>query len=350
MSVSVCLVSGRQLSGSYLSRLLSGIHYFFYALLRAWRLPSSTLLFLMAEPFCLGMVGYLLKRLRGQRYVILVYDIYPDVLINFGLLKQSGPIARLWRRINRLAWENAEIIFTIGQSMAANLERKFDSSKTLPGKVVFIPKYANIDWMRPVPKEKNDFAKKYGQVGKLTVMYSGNIGKTHDIETIVAAAKRLKENDSIHFMIIGEGVKKHLVEEAKYQDGLDNLTILPFQPEELLPSSLPTADISVITLDKGAEDLSAPGKTCYSMAAGTALIGLSNENSEFARIINQHECGVVISPGDTDGMVETITDLLADKAKLRRYQTNSREAAENFYSRKNTSQYLEYLSRLKPLQ
>lgn len=335
---------------SYLSRVLSGIRYWLCALFYCWTLPRSTLVFSMSEPLCLGMVAYLLKRLRGQNYVILVYDIYPDTLVRFGVLKESGLITRIWRRMNKLAWENAEIVFTIGEAMANSLEQMFDAGKTLPGKVIFIPNWADTDWIRPVAKDKNEFAKEYGQVGKLTVMYSGNLGKTHDIETILAAAKELEGYDSIHFMIIGEGAKKGLVEQAKHKDGLDNLTILPFQPESLLPVSLPTADISVITLDKGAEDLSAPSKICYAMAAGSALIGLCNNDSEVARIINQHKCGIVVKPGDVHAMVSGIKDLLNDNAKLRRYQTNSRRTAERFYSRKNTSQYVKALCAIKLLQ
>jgi glycosyltransferase involved in cell wall biosynthesis len=334
---------------NYLSRLLSGIRYVFYVLLRCWRLPRSTLLFLVSNPPFLGLIGYLFRRLRGQHYVVLVYDIYPDMLVQFGSLRESGLIARLWRRMNRVIWENAEIAFTIGDKMASNMKQQFDASKTLPGKVIVIPTWANTNWIRPVAKDKNEFAKKYGQVGKLTVMYSGNLGKTHDIETILAAAEELKEYDSIHFMIIGEGAKKNLVEKAKYKGGLDNLTILPFQPEELLPASLPTADIAIITLDKGCEGLSVPSKTHYYMAAGSALLGICDNNSEVAQIIKRHECGIVIRPGDIDTFVSEVLSLSKDKTKLNYYQANSRRAAENFYSRRNTRQYVEALSAVSAL-
>ncbi len=329
---------------SNLSRLLSGLHFIFSTLLRCWRLPKSSLLFLMSEPLCFGIIGYLFKRLRGQHYVVLVYDIYPDTLVQFGTLKESGLVARLWRRMNRLAWENADIVFTIGDKMAENLERKFDVTKTVAGKVISIYNWANTEWIKPVPKADNEFAKKYNQVGKLTVMYSGNLGNTHDIETIFAAAKELKGYDSIHFMIIGEGAKKSFVEQAKHQDGLDNLTILPFQPEGILPASLPTADISVIALAKGGEGLSVPSKTHYYMAAGSALLGICDQSSEIAQMINKYDCGFFVKPGDVDSMVSNILNLFNDKAKLEYYKTNSRRAAEQYHSRRNTDCYIDALS------
>jgi glycosyltransferase involved in cell wall biosynthesis len=243
-----------------------------------------------------------------------------------------------------LAWENAEIVFTIGDRMAENLERKFDVTKTAAGRVIAIYNWADTNWIRPVRKEDNEFAKKHGQVRKLTVMYSGNLGHTHDIETILAAAKELRENDSVHFIIIGEGAKRRIVEESKREDDLENLTILPFQPESLLPVTLPTADISIITLDKGSEGLSVPSKTHYYMAAGAASLGICNKNSEVAQIINRHNCGLVVSPGDKDSMVKNILNLLNDKVKLENYKTSSRKAAEEYYSRKNTRHYIDALS------
>jgi hypothetical protein len=145
-------------------------------------------------------------------------------------------------------------------------------------------------------------------------------------------------------MIIGEGAKRKIVEESKREDDLENLTILPFQPEDVLPASLPTADISIITLDKGSEGLSVPSKTHYYMAAGAALLGICDKDSEVAQMIKRHNCGVIISPGDVDSTVSNILNLVNNKAKLECYKTNSRKAAEELYSRKNTQHYINALS------
>jgi glycosyltransferase involved in cell wall biosynthesis len=329
-------------------RLISWLRYTFCALVQCWRQPSNALLFLVSNPPILGIVGYLSKRFRGQRYVFLIHDIYPDVLINFGVLKKSGLITRLWERMNRLIYENSEIVFAIGNKMAERLGRKFDCGKTLPGDVVVIPNWADTDRIRPIPKEKNDFAKEYGQMGKLTVMYSGKLGETHDVETILAAAKELKNDDFISFMIIGEGPKMKLAFEAR--NGLNNLTVLPFQPEDTLPFSLSTADIFIVTLDKGCAGLSVPSKTYYAMAAGAALMGLCEDESEVAHTIQQHKCGVVVAPGDIEGLVGGILALARDKSKLNGYRANSRSSAEKFYSRRNTSRYLEAIRTVGALQ
>lgn len=330
--------------GNYILRLWSWFRYLFLAFFRYLFLNKNTFVFLVPFPPFLDFIACFFKRLRGQRYAVLVYDIYPDALINFGPLKESGLIAKIWRGTNRVSWQNAEVVFTIGYKMAENLERMFDSSKTSAGKVITIPNWANTDWIRPLAKKENRFAQKYKQVGKLTVMYSGNLGQTHDIETILETAKELKENGSIKFMIIGDGAKKGLVEQAKYKENLHNLTVLDFQPEEILPYSLATADIAIITIDNGLEGVSVPSKTYYSMASGAALIALCNENSEVAQTIKKHNCGFIITPGNTNAMIKAILELLGDKEKLKCYKNNSRNAAENFYSRKNTKQYIDVIA------
>jgi glycosyltransferase involved in cell wall biosynthesis len=330
-------------SGGYILRLWSWFKYLFCSFFKCLRTNRDTVLFLVFPPF-LELIAYFFKKTRKQRYVILVYDIYPDTFINFGPLKANGIIACAWRWMYRVIWKDAEIVFTIGSKMAKKVEKMFDSSKTAAGKVVVIPTWANTDWIKPLAKEKNKFAQKYDQVGKLTVMYSGNLGQTHDIGTIVEAARELKNTDSVRFMIIGDGAKRGLVEQAKRKDNLHNLTFLNWQSEDILPYSLATADIAVITLDKGSEGLSVPSKTFYAMASGAALIALCDKESELADIIEKHDCGVVIEPGDVNAMIKAILDLFGDEEKLKRYKTNSRSAAEKYYSRNNTKQYIDALS------
>jgi glycosyltransferase involved in cell wall biosynthesis len=329
-----------------LTRLLSGLHFMFRSFVKCWQSSKNSLLFLMSTPLCFGIIGYIFKQLRGQHYVVLVYDIYPDILINTGHLRKSGLVARTWLKLNELAWENADIVFAIGDKMAEKLEKRFDATKTTTGKVISIRNWADTEWIKPVSKGDNCFAKQHNQVGKLTVMYSGNLGNTHDIETILVAAKKLRREDSVHFMIIGEGAKSNIVRQAKRDDNLENLTILPFQPESVLPLSLPTADISVITLDKGGGGLSVPSKTHYYMAAGSALLGICDQNSEIAQMINKYDCGFSVRPGDVDGVVSNMLGLLNDKKKLQFYKDNSRRAAEQYHSRRNTHYYIEALAGL----
>ena len=274
---------------------------------------------------------------------MLVYDIYPELLVRFGRLSAGHPVVRLWRRFNRMVWERAEIVFTIGDVMAANLERSFDAGKTRPRRVVTIANWADPEFVKPCPKAENPFAREHGQVGKLTILYSGNLGATHDIETVLGAATALREDERLHFMIVGEGSKWQFVEETVRRQGLQNVSLLPFQPEAMLPYSLSTGDVALVTLSSGAEGLSVPSKLYYSMAAGSALLVVADGDSEARRVVEATESGVCVAPGDVSGMVDAIRRFATSPDVLEGCRRRARIALETRFSRRNTRRYLEAL-------
>ncbi len=298
------------------------------------------MLFFVSNPPFLSLIGYFLKKLRRQRYVVLVYDIHPDLLIRLGRLKETGLIARLWHRMNRIVYENAEIVFTLGDYMAANLESKFDVSKTKAGKVIVIPPWVDTDFIKPIPKSENWFAKKYDQVEKLTILYSGNLGATHNIESIIEMAKKLKDKEDIHFLIIGEGAKWQLVEKAIEQDKLDNITLLPFQPEDVLPYSMATGDIALVSMQPGTEGLMVPSKAFYYLAAGCYLHFTGNENSEIGALCRENNCGYLSNREET-------LDLVQLQKNLSTIPHTATELVRRQYSRKaNTGQFTKLLINL----
>ena len=146
-------------------------------------------------------------------------------------------------------------------------------------------------------------------------------------------------------MIIGEGSKKKIIEQRIHQEHLSNITLLPFQPEDVLPYSLSTGDIAVMSLDRGAEGLMVPSKTYYAMAAGCALLGVVAADNELTRIIDNHGCGKKVIPGDVAGMVEAIIAFQKDQKLLAQCRKNARDAVEKLYTRQNTNLYIKILLR-----
>ncbi len=140
-------------------------------------------------------------------------------------------------------------------------------------------------------------------------MYSGNLGLTHDLGTILTAARRMRACAGVHFMIVGAGPQWKDLAESIAVHGDANITLQPLQPEDVLPYSLSCAEIALVSLEKGMEGISMPSKTYYSMAAGSAIIGLCPERSDLAYVLNAHSCGLRVEPGDVDGLVSAIESL-----------------------------------------
>ena len=74
-------------------------------------------------------------------------------------------------------------------------------------------------------------------------MYSGNIGKGHNVKLLVSIAERMKEDDDVRFVIIGDGWEKKMIQDSIIEKSLKNVLLLPFQPFDKLAYSLSAADI-----------------------------------------------------------------------------------------------------------
>ena len=313
--------------GSNAQRALSWLRYVIRAFFWLWRWPKNVLLLLYSNPPILCWLGLVMRLLRGQRYAVMVYDVYPDVVVNLGHLSAEHPVARLWRWLNRQAYERAEVVLTLGEHLAASVEKQFDAAKTGRGRIEIVSPWADTERIHPIPKEMNWFAQKYDQVGKLTLMYSGNMGRGHDIETMLAAAQASQDRPDIHYVFIGHGPKWRLVEETIQQGGLTNVTLLPWQPEDVVPYSLATADVFMVSLEKGLEGTAIPSKAVYGMAAGSALLVLARGGTELKSWIERHQCGVLMAPGSVEEFREAVQRFVEDRELLQQYKRNARAAA-----------------------
>ena len=284
----------------------------------------------------------LLKRLFGLRYVLLIYDIYPDVVEQMGKLRLGGVVSRLWRRLSRRSLLGAEGVITLGPHMADTLRGHLLAGDTCSVEV--IPNWADTDFVRPIAKTENPFAKEQGIAEKFVVMYSGNFGATHDTESIVEAAERLRDLKDVCFVLIGGGTREREVAAMVASKNLPNLRLLPFQPFAVLPYSLTAADCAIVCLDEGYEGVSVPSKTYYALAAGSALLAVGSPGTELADLVAEHRCGEQVMPRRPDLLADAIRRLHGDRELLKRYRTAARSAAEQYFSRREaTRHYQDYL-------
>ena len=325
--------------GTVAARLWTWLRYFLKAAWVTFRSGRQPLLFIVAQPPYLPLIGYVRSLLFQQRYVVWVDDVYPDVLVRTGRAAESGVVARVWRGVNRRMYSRASAIFTLGPYMA-DLVRRYT---THPVQVVAT--WVDADAFPRKEKSENPFALKHDQTDKLTVLYSGNIGLTHDLDTMIEAARTLKNQRDVSFLVVGGGPRWDEVQSAG--KGLDNLKFLPSQDEEVLPDSLATGEIAVVSLAKGLEGVSMPSKTYYNMAARSAILGLSHAPNDLASVIAEHECGVNVEPDDVDAFVDAVLRFRDDPAFLETCRANARRAAETTFSRStNVARVLEVLRTL----
>ncbi|MBL7889146.1 MAG: glycosyltransferase family 4 protein [Bacteroidia bacterium] len=305
---------------------------FFYVLFRS---RKKELILISTPPF-IFFIGSFFKRIRGHKYHLIIWDLYPDVLVNFGVAKKESFIIRTWSNMNRRCFDNSDSLFTLGKHLQ-------DAVKAYTSKeVVIIPNWVNADFVKPVGRSENPFVKAHGLEEKLVVMYSGNMGLTHDIESIVMAAELLKANARIHFVLIGDGAKRAKVETMVKDKSLVNVLMLPYQDKEMLPYSLTSADIGVVTLSQGAESISVPSKTYYTLAAGSAVLALAAKESELGILVEEYKCGKVFDNATAQEIADYILLQLEDRYGLEQLKKNARAASFDF-TPANANVYYDYI-------
>jgi glycosyltransferase involved in cell wall biosynthesis len=318
----------RNRNSSAVARLWGWFTFLLVGGLRALFEPGRPVLFIVTNPPLAPVIGYVLKKVKRQRYVLLFYDLYPEALERFAGLSPQSLVARVWRALNRAAVRQADRVITISPGLAQTVAQYVPLDQ-----VRVIPTWVDTDVIQPRPKTQNEFAARHGRTDQLTVLYSGNLGRVHDLTLLPALADRLRTVPDVHFLIIGEGPGRALLEQACAQASLTNVTFLPLQPEEVLPYSLACGDIALVALAEGGEGVSMPSKTYYLMAAGAALLGLCREGSDLAAVIEAHSCGLHVPPQNVEQAAQAILQMRADPTLLAQYRANARRAAEQQYSR-----------------
>jgi glycosyltransferase involved in cell wall biosynthesis len=308
-----------------LKRLYTWLAFTWQGFWRILFLKRSTELFIVTNPPFMPFLGYFFCRLKGSKYHLLVYDVYPDALVQVGKAERKGFMNRIWSKWNSKMYRKAKTIYTLSDNMKGLIEAYEPNVK-----VEVVHNWADTSFIKPVAKQENMFAIAQGQTGKLTVMYSGNMGMTHAIEKIAKLAEAFIRNEEFGFMLIGDGAKKPMLEEMKNDKALNNLTILPYQATEMLPYSLTTADVAIVTLSVGAEELSVPSKTYNMLAAGAALLIIASKKSELATLVQQYDCGAVFEENNLDGMVAFLNEMKANPGRLAQLKANARKASQDF--------------------
>lgn len=284
------------------------------------------LLFISNAPL-LGIVGRVARLLRGQKYICLIQDVYPDLAVTLGLFGDRSVARRVWDGVNRRVYSSAESVIVLGNRMRDVVSRNLRSSDRMH----VIPDWADGDAIRPLPKDENWFAREYDLLDRIVVLYSGNHGLAHDLETLIEAADRLREDVRFLFLFIGEGGKKAKLLEMVEERELGNVRFLPYQPIENLPFTLTCGDISVVTMEEGVEGLVIPSKIYGALAAGQAILALVGERTEVGDIVSENACGCRVRPKDIDGMVGALLQLAADDKTLAGMKQGARAGYENNY-------------------
>lgn len=308
------------------------------SVLRGITLPRFDVILAPSPPLSNGVIAGLIGRVRGVPFVYNVQDIWPDVAIRAGLLK-NNLVIHLLKMMEMHVYRRASGLAVISDGFRQNLVRKGVPA----AKISVIPNFIDTDFISPRPKD-NSFSRAHGLADSFVVLFAGNMGFSQGLEFVIDAAQLLEKYDRIKFVLVGNGAGRKRAGEHLLRLGLKNVTFLPYQPQEVLPEMYGAADVCLIPLRRGFSTESVPCKLFSIMAAGRSAIAAIDRGSETWELLKQVQAGVSVEPEDPKALAQAVLDYyLHDDARLQAGQNGRRCAEQDFNSSVLSERYLDAL-------
>lgn len=312
----------------------------FFAVLR--RARRGDVVFCVTTPFTLPYAVVLAAKLRGAATALLIYDLYPEALVAGGFVKSTSPLNKALRFLNGIMFRALDGIIVIGRDVAPLLLKY---SGVSADKVHFIPNWTfqSVGYREPSPT--NQFRPRDN--AHLVIGLSGNLGFTHDPRTVFEAARILRNEANIHFLLSGWGVGWKLLGELQSAEKLPNVTLLEPVPEEHLVEFLSAADVWIIPYRHDMAGVSIPSRLYNLLAIGRAVVVGAEGHSEAAIVVRDEKIGWVVPPEDPARLAEAIRAAAADMSEVARMGRSAAVAAEKFTEEAALARYRDVVAQIR---
>jgi len=286
--------------------------------------PRPDVIFLEAQPLPLGMVGLIMKYLRGVPYIYNVPDLQVDVAREFGFLRKQF-LLRLAEKAESLFLRQAWRVSTVTHRFIEHFK-----SRGIPaGRVTFLPNGADTEFLAPSEPDE-EYRKEWGLKGKTVVAYVGTHAYYHGLDTLVRAAELLSDDARIALVMVGNGPERERIRNLAAQKGLTNI-IFATVPYEGMSRLYSVVHVAVATLRnvpvaKGMR----LSKVFPALSCGVPVI-YSGEG-EAAELLAVHKCGLTAPPEDPAALADAIRELVRNVALREQLGRNGRRLVESEYS------------------
>src|ERR1700733_8146145 len=296
--------------------------------LRAVAQPNDVIV-AMTDPPLISLVAMQVADRAGAQLINWLQDIYPEVAVELAVPFLNGPVLRTITYLRDRSLKTAAANVVLGNNMAETVAARGIARD----RIHVIANWSEDEEIVPVAASDNPLRRQWGLENKFVVGYSGNLGRAHEFDTVLAAAELLKNNSDIVFLCIGGGHLLDRLAEGVRERGLGNFRFMNYQDKTVLKFSLGVADVHWISLRPEVEGLIVPSKVYGVAAAGRPLIAICAKDGEISKMVEQYQCGVVIEPKDAKTLVDSILRLYNDIALRTKMGRQARTMLEANFSR-----------------
>ncbi|WP_370895437.1 glycosyltransferase family 4 protein [Chryseobacterium gossypii] len=307
-------------------RLMAFLKFMYKSSAISLKQNNIDLVIATSTPLTIGIPALVLKWIKKIPFVFEVRDLWPEVPIQMGAIKNKW-IIRTTRWLEKTIYRNASHIIALSPGMRDGVLQYVPKEKTS-----MIPNMAKMDefW----PREKNtELAEKLGLKNhSFKVVHFGSLGLANGAHTIIESAKLLNEDDSVEFLFVGGGsTEKDLIDEVE-NNQLKNVKFLGRFPMKEVSEIVNFSDVSLISfLDLPILYTNSPNKLFDSLSAGKPII--VNSAGWTKDIAEKYNCGYYVNPNKPQELVDKILYLKNNPGLVQEMGNNSRKLAETIYDK-----------------
>jgi glycosyltransferase involved in cell wall biosynthesis len=313
-----------------IARMTDYLSFYAGAFLKATALPRFDAVVTLTTPPIIGLIGTLLRWLKGSRHVYWSMDLHPDASLALGRMSLRNPLVRGLHRLSSFVYRQADRVVVLGPYMADRIALK----GVADDRIRTIHVWSRREEIYPIPRGSNALRRSLGLGDAFVAMYSGNLGLAHSFDEFLEAARRLRDRSDIVFLFAGAGPRLAEVKAAQKLEDLSNIRFLDYVPRAHLHMSLSMADAHLISMRPEMTGIVVPGKLYGVMAAARPAIFVGPRHCESADAIRAAGCGITVDRGDAASLVSALTHLASDPSLARRMGERARSAFLAGYERK----------------
>jgi glycosyltransferase involved in cell wall biosynthesis len=288
-------------------RVLGGLSFTLQAALRGLLVSGLDTIVLSTSPPMASLAGVLVGALRGARVVYWPMDLNPDQAVSLGLANRRGISVRMFEWLNRAILKRADIVVALDRVMA----RRLESKRPVADKLVVVPPWPEEDEVEPVPHDDNPFRRTHDLDGKTVIMYSGTLGPSNPVDTLLAAAEHFEQDARVLFLFVGGGTGMAEVRARNRP----NVKCLPYEPLSRMRYSLSAGDVQVVSLGDAMTGIVHPCKGYGAMATSRPILFLGPDESHVTAMMSEAEFGWHVRHGDVAGAIRAIEEIVAADAR-----------------------------------
>ena len=318
--------------------ILNSISYFMSVLFYVMFKEEKGIFLIVSNPPFLAIAGLFVKYFKGNDFIYLIHDLFPEAGINLGMLKKDSLITKLWDLFNKYTFRLSKKVVVLSESMKTVVDNKIagfecnnDSKIPLMDKVEVIHNWANDDFCIDIKREDNPFFAKFNIVNKFVVLYSGNLSILYKLDIILDAAKKMIDSNTV-FVFIGDGSHKNELVELKNRHSLTNVYFFPYQKYSDVKYTLNTADVLILSTKEDFDGVSVPSKLYTYLAAGKTIISFAKKDSDIYNIISDAKCGFCLNYDDVNDFVNKLYYLQNNPELIIECSQNARDYFKNNFS------------------